>query len=196
MFTGMIETTGRVRHTARRRHGQRLTIAVPALARRLRLGDSVAINGVCLSVTARRHGQLAFDVIPETLRRTTLGTLRAGDAVHVERAMRARERLHGHVVLGHVDGTARVAAAATAGRERWIELLVPPRLLRYCVPTGSLAVDGVSLTIGRICGRSVRLHLIPTTLRRTTLGRQRPGDRVNIETDILVKTALQQGVGR
>ena len=191
MFTGIIEATGRVMRLERRRQARRLVIAAPAVARRSRRGDSIAVNGVCLSVAGRRQRTLAFDVIPETLRRTTLGTWRPGDAVHVERAMRARGRLHGHLVLGHVDGTARIAAVGQRGRERWIEITAPPTVARYCLPKGSIAVDGVSLTIGQVRGRRLRLYLIPVTLRRTTLRQKQIGDRVNIETDILVKTALQ-----
>ena len=192
MFTGIVETMGRVVRLAPRRHGRRFVIIAPRLSARVRQGDSVAVNGVCLSAVARRGRQLSFDVIPETLRRTTLRTLRAGDAVNVERAMRARDRLHGHVLLGHVDGTARVTAIAPRARDRWLDLRMPQRLAPYCVPKGSLAVDGVSLTIGRVSGRRVRLYLIPMTLRKTTLGRKRAGDRVNVEADILVKAALRR----
>ena len=191
MFTGIIETQGVVARVIPQRDRQQLVISAPFIASRARDGESIAINGVCLTVAARRRGRLSFDVVAETLRQTTLGTLRPGERVNLERALRARDRLDGHMLLGHVDDTARVAAVSPHGQERWIELLVPRRLLRYCLPKGSIAVDGVSLTIGAVRAGRVRLYLIPTTLRRTTLGQKRRRDRVNLEADILVKTALQ-----
>ena len=191
MFTGVIEAQGTVSAVTAQRRGHRLAVTVPRFVSRARRGESLAVNGVCLSVVMRRDRALIFDVVPETLRRTTLGRLRAGDRVNLERPLRAGGRVHGHLVLGHVDGTARIAAIAPTGRERWIDLSVPRRLAGYCVPKGSLAVDGVSLTIGRVLKQRVRLYLIPTTLRRTTLGHVRVGDHVNLEADFLVKAALQ-----
>lgn len=196
MFTGLIATLGTVRAVVPRRHGRRLVMTVPRLPAHVHCGDSLAVAGVCLSVVARQAQTVAFDLVAETLRRTTLGRLSTGDSLNVEQPLRARDRVHGHLVLGHVDATARVAAVAATGRDRWIELAVPQRLLRYCVPKGSLAVDGVSLTIGRVRGRRVRLYLIPTTLRKTTLGRLRTGDRVNLEVDWLAKLALRQRARR
>jgi riboflavin synthase len=174
MFTGIVREVGRV--TAF--DGSRLVVDAATTAA---LGDSVAIDGVCLTVVDGGGG-LAFDVVPETIARTTLGRLRAGDAVNVEPALRAGEPLGGHVVQGHVDGVGRVREL---GDLVWFD--APPELLRYVAEKGSIAVDGVSLTVAAVDDRGFAVALVPHTLEATTLGALAPGDDVNLEADVLAK---------
>lgn len=175
MFTGIVEKRGRIRKAGRR-------MAVDTGWTDLVPGESIAVAGVCLTV-ARIDGPVAgFDLVPETLGKSTLGGLRPGAEVNLERALRAGDRLGGHVVQGHVDGTGVVARP---GRRLRIESPLAERL----VPKGSVAVDGVSLTVADLDPAAFEIALIPTTLRVTTLGRLRKGDRVNIETDVLLKRA-------
>ena len=189
MFTGLIAMQGVVHTVTHRRHGLRLVMVAPRAARRARVGDSLAVHGVCLTVAATTRGRLMFDVIPSTLRCTTIRSWSSGQRVHVEEPLRAGQRMHGHLLLGHVDGTARVAAVGRRGCERWLTLTLPSTLRRYCVPKGSIAIDGVSVTIATLRDGCLRVCLIPTTLRKTRLGRLAPGDRVNVETDVLIKAA-------
>lgn len=205
MFTGLVSGVGRVASTRRRGAGVRLVLEGGASLRGVRPGESVAVSGVCLTAvgTGPRTGRTAFEAVAETLRRTTLGDLRPGDLVNVERALRWGERLGGHVVTGHVDGTGTVRrvrdigrdasrrrpGGAATGADRWpaggreLLIAVPAEMAGRLVDRGSAAVDGVSLTVaGRGAGR-FRVCLIPETLRRTTLGRLAPGDRVNVERD-------------
>jgi riboflavin synthase len=173
MFTGIVEKTGRVV-----RRGPRLVVETGY--RDLKRGESVSVGGVCLTVARTDVTRAGFDVVAETTRKTTLGLLRAGDRVNLERALRAGDRLGGHVVLGHVDGTGRVAQA---GRTLRIETPLAAQL----VPKGSVAVDGVSLTVVDADPDAFTVALIPTTRRLTTLGRLRKGQRVNVELDVLLK---------
>jgi len=173
MFTGIVREVGRVSAF----DGSRLVVAADTAAA---LGDSVAIDGVCLTVVEAKP--LAFDVVPETIARTTLGRLRAGDAVNVEPALRAGEPLGGHIVQGHVDGVGRVREL---GDLVWFD--APPELLRYLVEKGSIAVDGVSLTVAAVDDRGFAVALVPHTLEATTLGALAPGDEVNLEADVLAK---------
>jgi len=189
MFTGIVETQGIVTRRARR---TRLEVRAPQMLRRVPRGGSVAVNGVCLSVAASRRGHLSFDVIPETLRRTNLSRVHPGDRVNLERALRVGDRLNGHLLLGHVDGTARVVRRTPRGREAWLEVEVPRALRRYLLPKGSVALDGVSLTVGRIRGQRLRVYLIPTTITRTTLGHRQVGEHVNLEVDVLTKLTWQR----
>jgi riboflavin synthase len=173
MFTGIVAKTGRVVRTGRR-------LAVDTGWRDLREGESIAVSGVCLTV-ARIEGAVAgFDVHEETSRKTTLPRLRKGDAVNLERALRADDRLGGHVVQGHVDGVGKVLRSGA-----WLEVETP--LARQLVPKGSVAVDGVSLTVAELAADGFTIALIPHTRRITTLGRLKPGARVNVETDHLAK---------
>jgi len=184
MFTGIIEATGRVVQFG----GKRLWLETPL--KRLKLGESVAIDGVCLTVSAiRKHGAL-FDVGPETRRITTLGKLHVGDRVNLERALRVGDRLGGHWVSGHVEGLAKIIRIEKEGKSFWYTFHVPAGLCKSILPKGSLAVDGISLTVAQIRGQQVRVMIIPHTLSHTTLGRKKAGDNVNIETDLLAKYAL------
>jgi len=183
LFTGIIESIGRVL----KYDGGSAWIRLPL--RRLALGESIAVDGVCLTVSARRGGAARFDIGPETARVTTLGALKPGDRVNVERALRAGGRLGGHWVTGHVEGTGRVVRVDHQGRNRWVLIEIPRALERAVVRRGSLAVDGISLTVAGLKGRRVRVMVIPHTLKRTTLSAKGPGDAVNIETDMLARYA-------
>jgi riboflavin synthase len=187
VFTGIVETTGRVARRAPRGAGTRLTIAGARDLSRLALGESVAVNGACLTVAARRGRLFAVDVSPETLRRTALGSLVPGARVNLERALRVGDRLGGHIVLGHVDAVGTLEAIRPDADWTAYRFRAPTSLARYLVEKGSIAVDGVSLTVFACRGRHFTVALIPHTLARTTLGERRPGDPVNLEADVLMK---------
>ena len=186
MFTGLVETVGTVLEVERVGEGARLSVATP-LAAELADGDSVAVNGVCLTALGATGDGFAADVMAETLRRSSLAPLAAGDEVNVELPLRADGRLGGHVVQGHVDGVGRVASTADEGFARVVRVEAPSELLRYVVEKGSIAVDGVSLTVSAVDGEAFEVSLIPETLERTTLGALAPGRAVNLEVDVLAK---------
>ena len=169
----------------------RLTIEAPAVAAGAQLGDSVAIDGVCLTVVAARGGELAFDAVPETLDRSSLGTLDHGSRVNLEPALRAGEPLGGHYVQGHVDGAGSVRSVEAEGDGKRIWFDAPAELLRYVVEKGSIAVQGTSLTVAAVDEDGFAVALIPHTLGATTLGELEPGDRVNLEADVLAKYVEQ-----
>ena len=186
MFTGLIEDVGRVVAIAPVPGGFRLslqTTLVPELAS----GDSVAVNGVCLTVTELAADVVGADVGPETARMTTLGGLRAGDAVNLERAMRADSRFGGHFVQGHVDATATLEAVRADGESHWLTVAFPAPLAGLFVPKGSVAVDGISLTIAALAAASFDVMIIPFTWAHTNLPSRRPGDAVNLECDMVGK---------
>jgi len=188
VFTGIVRERGRVVSAERNGGGVRLRIAAAATAKAA-LGDSIAVSGCCLTVTAADGETLEFDAVPETIARTTLGGLEPGAEVNLEPALRAGEPLGGHFVQGHVDGRARVAALDPEGDGARLRLELESELLRYCVEKGSLAVDGVSLTIAALHDEGVEIALVPFTLEHTTLGALAPGDQVNVEVDLLAKYA-------
>jgi riboflavin synthase len=189
MFTGLIEEIGTVIAARPFAGGKRFEIAAPGIAPELSRGDSVACHGLCLTVEGVDAGRGRFTVaaVAETLRRTAAGSWRAGDRVHLERALAAGGRFGGHLVQGHIDGVASVVRAGLRGREHALTLRVPAGLARYVVPQGSLAVDGVSLTVASQPAGLCRLAIIPETLTRTLIGSYRPGKRVNIEVDLVGK---------
>ena len=189
MFTGIVEGMGRVRSVSRSRRGAdtALRVKLGRLARGLKKGDSVCINGACLTVTKLSKGEAEFEMVAETIRRTNLGGVKPGDEVNVERSMKVGDRLEGHFVLGHVDGTGTIEEIKKTPSETKIWIKLDKRLARSLVSKGSIAVDGVSLTLVDVDGDRVSVSLIPHTLGMTTLGFRRRGDRVNIETDILGK---------
>lgn len=163
-----------------------MAIAAAAVARGTRRGDSIAVSGVCLTVAARRGGTLGFHVVPETLRRSTLGRLTVGQRVNLERSLRVGDRISGHFVAGHVDGIGVVTERRAVGGDVRLTIRLPESVdPRAVVPKGSLAVDGVSLTVGEVGPTTCTVYLIPETMRRTTLGALRTGDRVNLEVDLL-----------
>lgn len=186
MFTGLIEDLGSVRALERSDEGARLRIAT-RLAAELAEGDSIAVNGVCLTAVRIEGEEFAADVMGETLRRSSLGALSDGAHVNLELPLRAGDRLGGHVVQGHVDGLGTVAAVAEEGIARVLEIAVDPDLARYLVEKGSVALDGVSLTVSVLTENGLCVSLIPETLQRTRLGELGVGDAVNVEVDVLAK---------
>jgi riboflavin synthase len=186
MFTGLVESTARVRRVDPDGDGVRLEVETP-LAAELRQGDSIAVNGVCLTAVDPDRGHFKADVMAETLRRSSLGPLAAGDSVNVELPLRAGDRLGGHMVQGHVDGTGTIEGTRDEGFARLVRIGAEPSLLRYVVEKGSIAVDGVSLTVAEVDDEGFTVSLIPETLERTTLGLAAPGRVVNLEVDVLAK---------
>lgn len=187
MFTGIIEELGTV--TTLRREGNVARVGVQATIVRddLRIGDSLAVNGVCLTVERIEASQVWASMMPETLERSTLGGLTPGDHVNLERALRLDSRLGGHLVAGHVDGISRVLGIAGSGEERVITISLPAELARFVAPKGSIAVDGVSLTVVDAFADRFSVSLIRHTLAQTTFARYRTGDRVNLEADTLAR---------
>jgi riboflavin synthase len=186
MFTGLVQEMGSVTAVERGADGARLTIAGD-LARELSEGDSVAVNGVCLTATAVDGGSFSAEVMQETLRRSSLGAAREGSPVNLELPLRASDRLGGHVVQGHVDGIGTVRSVRDEGFARLVKIAADPGVLRYVVEKGSIAVDGVSLTVAALDGDAFTVSLIPETLERTILGAAEPGTDVNLEIDVLAK---------
>lgn len=188
MFTGIIEKTTRVIGVADGAMFRRLTLACnwPDV----RAGESIAVNGACLTVAEIAPGELGFDVIAETLGKTNLGLIEQGQAVHVERSLRIGDRLDGHFVQGHVDGTAHLIETISNDQEYRMRLEAPDDLAKYLVPKGSVTLDGVSLTLAAVDGKEFEVALIPTTLQLTLLGRRGPGWPFNLECDCLAKTVV------
>lgn len=187
MFTGLVEEVGKVRSVVSGDSDATLVIEAPAVCGDLAVGDSIAVNGVCLTATAVDNGRFTAIASGETLQRTTLGRLQAGDGVNLERALRLSDRLGGHLVTGHVDGVGHVREIVEEGSSVRMTFELPARLKRYVVEKGSIAVDGVSLTVAEVTPTGCRVVVIPHTLTHTTLGARRIGDPVNIEADLLAK---------
>jgi riboflavin synthase len=187
MFTGLVETLGTVRRVEVKGAGRQLVVAAPALAAELTVGESVAVNGACLTVVERDAQSFRFDVGPETLLRTNLGELSAGDRVNLERSLRLSERLGGHLVQGHVDGLGTIAERRPEGEWETVWFRCPAELAAQMVSKGSVAVDGVSLTLVEVERERFSIALIPHTLAQTTLGFKKTGAAVNLETDLLAK---------
>jgi riboflavin synthase len=186
MFTGLVQALGHIRHVDHSGEGARLRVETP-LARELSEGDSVAVNGVCLTAGEVSRDWFAAEVMNETLAHTSLGELASGDGVNLELALRAGDRLGGHLVQGHIDGIGIVTAISDDGFARVIEIEASADLLRYVVRKGSIAVDGVSLTVADVDATSFTVSVIPQTLRRTNLAQAQAGARVNLEVDVLAK---------
>jgi len=186
MFTGLVESTAQVRSVEPDGDGVRLEVETP-LAAELEQGDSIAVNGVCLTAVEPDGDRFRADVMAETLRRSSLGPPGAGDQVNVELPLRAGDRLGGHVVQGHVDGTGTVASVSDEGFSRVVRVDCGQDILRYVVEKGSIALDGVSLTVSSVDDSGFTVSLIPETLERTTLGALSPGRVVNLEVDVLAK---------
>ncbi|MDI9258572.1 riboflavin synthase [Alicyclobacillus sendaiensis] len=187
MFTGLVEGTARLAAVSRHTGGATFTLEAPFLMDDLRVGDSVAVNGVCLTAETVGGGSFTATAVPETLRRTNLGELQPGGRVHVERAMRADGRFGGHIVSGHIDGIGHVADVYPDGEARVLVIRVDPSLARYMVDKGSVAVDGVSLTIMRAERDRFSVSIIPHTQAVTRFGEIQIGDTVNIECDVIAK---------
>ena len=203
MFTGIVEELGRVVRLETVEDSARLTVEAPTVTQDVSLGDSVSVNGCCLTVTAVHGSTFTADLMAETLTRTTLGSQAPGDPVNLERALRASDRLGGHIVQGHIDATAEVLDHHRGEHWDLLRISLPQEIARYVAVKGSVALDGVSLTVDDVvvapntldaspvpgAGASLSVGLIPETLRRTTLGTRRPGERVNLEVDVLAKYA-------
>lgn len=189
MFTGIVEQQGRVVSTDTSDTGARFTIESRLITSDLEVGDSVAVNGTCLTAVTvdRDRSRFAVDLVPETLDRTSLGAITEGASVNLERAMPASGRFDGHVVQGHVDGVGIVAKLTRDGDGVRMGIDLPPDLLRYVVEKGSITLDGVSLTVAAVRETGIEIALIPHTLEVTTLGSRVTGDRINVEVDILAK---------
>jgi len=187
MFTGLVEERGAVRRAEPRPGGRRLWIGAARVLEDAGVGDSIAVNGCCLTVAALEPGAFAADAVPETLSRTTLGALAPGAPVNLERSLRVDQRLGGHWVQGHVDGVAEVRAIVPEGEGRRLTLRLPVGLERFVAEKGSIAVDGVSLTVAACRGRDCEIALIPHTLAVTVAGEYRDGARVNVEVDVIAR---------
>ena len=192
MFTGLIETICKVKSAKRTGDSMVLTIDLGVLAGESKAGDSIAINGACLTIAKLQGGLASFDVGAETLAKSTLGRLKPSSEVNIERSLKASDRFGGHFVLGHVDGTAKIDSIDKKGEFANIKFAAGADLLEAIVMKGSVAVDGISLTIAAIDHNCFVVSVIPETLKRTTLGKAKIGDYVNIETDIIVKTIKRQ----
>ena len=187
VFTGIVRERGRLAAVEGGPERLRLSVEAPQTAERTSAGDSVAINGCCLTAVSVADGCIAFDAVPETLRRTSLARLRPGAEVNVEPALRAGDPLGGHYVQGHVDGVGRILDSRPEGDGLRVWVEAPPEVLRYCVIKGSIAVEGVSLTIAEVDGDAFVVALVPHTLAETTLGSLESGAEVNLEADVLAK---------
>lgn len=195
MFTGIVEATGRIEESRSVAGGRRLRVDAGSVADNARVGDSICVQGICLTVAAADGSNLSFDVISETLQRSNLGEKNVGDRLNLERSLRVGDRLDGHWVQGHVDGTATVVEVRRSETEHIVFLRPIAALAAYVIPKGSITLDGVSLTIAEFRKDDFSVALIPTTLVRTTLGALAVGSRVNVESDILARaivTTLQR----
>ena len=187
MFTGLIEEVGTVTSTRERKRSKQLQIVAPRMAKKIRTGESVAVNGCCLTLSAHRGDQLTFDLLEETLARTNLKMLKRDSSVNLERALRGDGRLGGHFVQGHVDCTSRIISFEQIGGDYRLAVELPAEFARYVACKGSIAIDGISLTIAEVSPMSFVVWIIPHTKRHTNLDRAEAGDVVNLEFDILAK---------
>lgn len=187
MFTGIIEEIGTIVQIRKGSASAVLEIQAQTVLEGTKIGDSIAVNGICLTVTGMHQRKFTADVMAETLRRSSLGSLQQGSQVNLERAMAADGRFGGHIVSGHIDGTGRIAAMTPEDTAVWVEIEASEGLLRYIVEKGSIAIDGISLTVAKVTEKSFAVSLIPHTGAETTLLRRKPGDIVNLENDIVGK---------
>ena len=187
MFTGIIEELGKVVAIEPQADAIRLTIQGPTVASDLHRGDSIAVSGTCLTAVEFDANGFTADVMQETLNLTSLDGIKVGDPVNLERAMTAATRFGGHVVQGHVDGLGKVISREPSENWEWVRVQIPTELMKYVVLKGSITIDGISLTVNEVGDDFVGLSLIPETLRLTTLGYKQPGDKVNIEADVMAK---------
>ena len=187
MFTGIIEEIGTVRRIEHGAKGARLTIQAKTVLEDTRIGDSIATNGVCLTVVSMTDDSFSADVMAESLRRSSLGTLQGGSLVNLERAMAANGRFGGHIVSGHIDGTGTITSQKREDNAVWVKIKTPAPLLRYIVEKGSIAIDGVSLTVAAVTDTDFSVSIIPHTGAQTILLGKKPGDPVNLECDVIGK---------
>ncbi len=199
MFTGIIEGKGKVLRIERRGEARRLTVEFHSHLTEVQLGDSISINGVCLTIVEKGNQTSRLDLSEETIRRTVLGELKEGDTVNLERALRLNDRLGGHFVTGHIDGIGVITEKKKERDFVNLRVRVPENVSKYVVPKGSIAIDGISLTVNECRGKEILLTIIPYTLEKTTLMDKRAGDHVNLEADILgkyVEKLLNRGDGK
>ena len=187
MFTGIIEEIGKISNIKRGARSAILSIQASKVLEDAHLGDSIAVNGVCLTVTTLNGDVFTADVMNETLSRSSLGSLRAGSPVNLEREMAAGGRFGGHIVSGHIDGTGRIASVTRDDNAVWFRIMADKKLLRYIVEKGSIAIDGISLTVAKTDSESFSVSIIPHTIGQTILGTRKVGDTVNLENDIIGK---------
>ncbi len=187
MFTGIIEELGKVQRITRGSKEQRLVITCKKILEDMHLGDSIAVNGVCLTVVEFNDNCFSVDVMNESFSRSSLGELRPGNVVNLERAMAANGRFGGHIVSGHIDGTGKIKSVRQDGNAVWFEISVDSKILMGIVEKGSIAIDGISLTVAAVGPDSFKVSIIPHTLKETVLGSKRVGDRVNLENDVIGK---------
>jgi len=198
MFTGIVENKGKVLKVEHRGEMKRLTLDVPFDLTEMQLGDSININGVCLTVVEKRGGAVSVDLSPESLQRTTLARVKEADQVNLERALRLSDRLGGHIVTGHIDGIGTIIERRTEGNSLYLRVRIPQAVTPYVVQKGSIAIDGISLTVNEFREDWIRVTLIPYTLEKTTLIEKKVGEEVNVEADILgkyVEKVLDRGRG-
>lgn len=193
MFNGIVEEIGVVDALEHRKNLSVIKVRARKVLKGTKPGDSIAVDGVCLTVTDKKKDILAFDMMRETVSKTSLGRLRRGDKVNLERALKAGGRVSGHFVTGHVDDVGRIEGKTTAANYTELSIRLPRGLGKYIVPKGSVCLDGVSLTVGKVGKGRFSVYLIPFTKQVTTLGAKKKGDQVNIETDILAKYVLNRG---
>ena len=187
MFTGIVEGTGAVHSIRRSGRSSRLAINGGRVTSKLSVGDSVAVSGVCLTVVAKRRSVIQVQAVEETLKKTNLGELKVGQHVNLELPLRASDRMGGHIVLGHVDVVGKIAAIRSLKKSWNFRFKIPRRFWRYIVPTGSIAIDGVSLTVAKLNGAFIEASIIPHTMERTIFRYRRAGDTVNLEFDVIGK---------
>lgn len=195
MFTGLIQEVAGVQAVDRKEGILRLNVCAPLTARKIKIGDSVAVNGCCLTVVELKFPLVSFEAVPETLSRTTLGRLKAGDPVNLELPLALGEGLGGHYVQGHVDGTAEVLSLGPEGEGMRLKARLPQALVKYVVEKGSIALDGISLTVAAIHGDEMEAALIPHTLENTNLKMKKPGDLLQVEADMLAKHLEKLALG-
>ena len=190
MFTGIIEKTGHVKKVKKEKDTHRLVISVRDISESAKIGDSISVNGACLTLVARKNNLFSFDITEETFKGTTLRFLKVNDIVNVEQALKATSRLEGHFVLGHIDSAEKLKAIKK-GTHPYIDVTISSDDKKYVVEKGSIAIDGISLTVGRIYNDRIRIFLIPHTYQNTNIAHKKSGDWVNVEFDVLGKYVLK-----
>ncbi len=187
MFTGLVEEIGKVKSIVGTTKSAKITIEAERILEDIKLGDSISTNGVCLTITAFNHHSFSVDVMPETMRKSNLNYLKLGSYVNLERAMKIGDRFGGHLVSGHIDGVGRIRAFERDDNATWVSIEAPVKVLRYIVNKGSIAIDGISLTVAYIDDELFKISIIPMTKKETTLIKKRVGEQVNIECDMVGK---------